>query len=207
MLCAFCGDRTADRLAAVTDLHSELAVTYARWDVLTESAGRGGEQGLPFSQPAKEADRLLVDTVMYWSAQVAFTRSSLWDIPDTLTGVCWWLIRRVDWLRALETAGDAYAHIDRAVSRARHIIDRPQHRTRIPVGPCPEIRNNRYCLGEVVAYVPTRIGVDPALMRCRTPDCRRHREPWPTESWRSAGERINRLREQLKRRPHAVAQA
>jgi hypothetical protein len=204
LLCPYCGDRTADRLHSVSDLHSELTVTYARQDVLSLTAGRGGEQGLPYGQSAKDADVFLTDTVIYWSQQLAVTRSSLWELPNTLTELTWWLIRRVDWLRALEAAGEAYSMIDRAVTRARYAIDRPVHRTRFPVGPCPEIRNNRYCLGQVMAYVPTRVGVDPAVMRCRSPECRRHREPWGTESWSEAGKRINRLTEQLKRR--AVAE-
>lgn len=199
VLCSWCGDRTADRLQTVDDLHSDLMITYARLDVLTLSAGRGGEQGLPFAQPAKDAAIFLTDTVLYWAQQVATVRSSLWELPNTLGELSWWLIRRLDWLRALDSAGDAYGHIEQAVSRARRAIDRPTHRTRIPVGPCPEVRDTRYCLGQVVAYVPVRIGVDPAVMRCQEPVCRRNREPWGTESWREAGKRINRLKEHLSR--------
>jgi hypothetical protein len=200
MLCGLCADRTADRLASVDDLHRELAVTYARCDVLSISAGRGGEQGLPFAQLAKDADVFLTETVIYWSQQLAIVRASLWDLPNTLHEVAWWLIRRLDWLRAIPAAGEAYTQIERATTRAQHAIDRPLHRTRFPVGPCPEVRESRYCLGLVMAYVPTRVGVDRAVMRCRTPECRRHVEPWGTESWSDAGKRIVRLREQLARR-------
>jgi hypothetical protein len=200
MLCPFCADRLADHLIAVPDLHNELAMTHARWDVLTVSAGRGGEQGLPFARAASEAAALVVSTVSYWAQQVAIARCSPWDIPNTLGGVARWLANRVDWLRAMESAGDAYSQIDRAASRARSVIDLPTHRTRFPVGPCPEIIDARYCANQVIAYVPVRVGIEPAVMRCRNPDCRRHHEPWTTDMWRSAGERINRLREHLKRR-------
>jgi hypothetical protein len=199
-LCQFCGDRLADHLTAVPDLHHELALTAARWDVLSVSTGRGGEQGLPFASGATEASALMVSSVVYWARQVADARASIWEIPNTLAGVAGWLSNRLDWLRALVFAGDAYSQIDRAICRARSVIDLPPHRTRFPVGPCPEIIDARYCAFQVVAYVPVRVGIEPAVMRCRNPDCRRHHEPWPTESWRSAGERINRLREHLKRR-------
>jgi hypothetical protein len=200
ILCPFCGDRVADHLAAVPDLHAELAITHARWDVLTVSAGRGGEQGLPFAVAATEAAGLMVSTVSYWAQQVALARASVWHIPNMLADVARWLANRVDWLRGMECAGDAYSQIDRAICRARSVIDLPAHRTRFPVGPCPEIIGQRYCADQVVAYVPVRIGIEPAVMRCRNPECRRHREPWTTDMWREAGKRINRLREQLKRR-------
>jgi hypothetical protein len=200
ILCPFCGDRVADHLAAVPDLHAELALTHARWDVLTVSAGRGGEQGLPFAAAATEAAGLMVSTVGYWAQQVALARASVWQIPNVLVDVARWLAHRVDWLRAMDSAGDAYSQLDRAVCRARSVIDRPAHRTRFPVGPCPEMIGQRYCAHQVVAYVPVRIGIEPAVMRCRNPECRRHCEPWTTDMWREAGRRINRLREHLKRR-------
>ena len=199
MLCPFCGDRMADHLSGVPDLCHELAITHARWDVLTLSAGRGGEQGLPFAEAATTARELLADTVAYWAQQVAVARASLWDVPNTLGEVARWLRLRLDWLRALEAAGEAYSEVDRAVCRARAVIDRPTHRTSFPVGPCPEIRgaDRRYCMGAVYAYVPVRVDVDAAVMRCREPECRRHREPWTTDMWREAGKRINRLKQQL----------
>lgn len=195
-LCGGCGDRLADRLAAVGELAIELAYTRARWHVMTIAAGRGGEQGIPFTEVATQAVVNLTDTVLYWAQQVATARASVWAIPNTLAAVAHWLTMRLDWLRALDIAGEAYAQIDRAVSRARAVIDRPVHRTTFEVGPCPEIVETHYCAGMVWAYVPVRIGVDPAVLRCRNPDCYRHAQPWPTEQWREAGRRINRRREQ-----------
>lgn len=198
-LCAGCCDRLADRLARVGDLEHELTVTYARLDVLTVSAGRGGEQGLPFAEQATRAAAELTMTVLHWAQQVALARVSVWQLPGTLNALAHWLATRLDWLRDLPAAGQAYSDIDRAVSRARVVIDRPQNRTSFYVGACPEIRESRYCLGEVFAYVPVRIDIEPALMRCRTVECRRHTEPWGTESWFDAGKRMLRLKEQLSR--------
>jgi hypothetical protein len=187
-----CTDKLADHLRAVNELCHDLDITLARMDVLTVASGRGGDPGLPFAPAASMATTALITTVVYWAQQVALYATSLWDLPNTVTQVPAWLMYRLDWLRAMPTAGQAYTQIDRAASAARRTIDRPMHRTSFPVGPCPEIIASRYCMGTVWAYVPVRIGVDPALMRCRNPECHRHTEPWTTDLWDEAGRRILR---------------
>jgi hypothetical protein len=205
LLCLSCGDRLADHLHAAGDLYHELAATRARWMVLTVSAGRGGgELGLPYCEAATQASQCLVSTVTQWAHAVAQTRSSPWLVPAKFGRVAHWLAMRLDWLRALETAGEAYTQIDRAVTRARAAIDRPANRTSFPVGRCPEIRETRYCLGPVFAYVPVRIGIEPAVLRCHTVGCRRHREPWGVESWRDVGIKMLRLQAQLPSWRHTV---
>lgn len=199
-LCATCGDKLANHLCSVSELCHDLDITLARLDVLTIASGRGGDAGLPFAPAASDAHVLLVSTVLYWAQQVAQARSSHWNLPDDPAELAMWLMYRLDWLRALPGAGLAYTRIDTAVTTARRVIDRPMHRTSFPVGPCPEVIATRYCVGVVWAYVPVRIGVDPAVMRCRNPECRRHTEPWTTGQWDEAGRRILRRAEVVKSR-------
>lgn len=192
-LCPSCGDRFADKLAGIGDLYADLQYTRARWDVMTITTGRGGDTGLPFAEAASQASSALISTVLFWSQQLAQIRASLWELPNTLTGIASWLARRLDWLRAATWAADAYVQVKQVVSRARCAIDRPTHRTAFAVGPCPElIETTRYCPGVVWAYVPLRVGEIPAVLRCRAPECVRHVRPWTTEQWRNAGVRILR---------------
>lgn len=211
ILCTSCGDRLADYLVDVPDLDTELAASYARWDDIGVVSGRGGDLDLPYKHRAGEARTLLRSTVLYWACELARVHRSPWCLPNTLVEMAQWLHHRLDWLCMLDTAPEAYADIDRAVKAARAAIDRPTHRTQFPVGPCPEIRDAHYCLGEVWAYIPTRpvsdkYGTDTAVMRCHAPECRRHTEPWLPESWREAGKRILRRKaRQRKERTCAVS--
>lgn len=209
LLCPSCGDRLADHLAAVGDLYHELGMTQARWDDLSVALARGGECGLPYAETATRAGIEMVAVLGRWAGKVALARASVWSVPNTVPAVAHWLAMRIDWLRALEDAGAAYEQIDRVVCRARVVIDRPASRTSFLVGACPEIRDNRHCLGEVWAWIPTRIGIDPAVLRCRNVECRRHTDPWLTESWYEVGRRMLRLKDQLKSRaippPHSAA--
>lgn len=204
LLCPSCGDTLADHLGAVGDLYRELAMAAARWTVLTLPAGRGGECGLPYSEAASRASQTLVSTVTHWAQAVALVRADITEVAGGIDRVAHWLAMRLDWLRALEAAGEAYSQIDRAVCQARAAIDRPTNRTSFRVGLCIEVRQDRYCLGPVFAYVPVRIGIEPAVLRCLTVDCRRHRDPWRVESWRDVGIKMLRLQKQMHRRGLAV---
>jgi hypothetical protein len=191
VLCTRCGDRLALDLERVPDLISDLHVTLARWDEIYVKSGRGGETGLPFRVAAADALRSLSSVLSQWATQVAQNRTS--DHPtEDITDQAQWLLRRVDWLRALENAGTAFSEIGSAVDRGIAAIDRPTHRARFLVGPCPEMLDDgSSCSGDVWAYIPTR-EVDPALLRCRNPECRGFREPWTTEQWLKVGKRILR---------------
>lgn len=199
ILCSGCGDRMANRLFDVRDLISELETTRAHLDVMTVAAGRGGEQGLPFSAPASSALAQLESTVTYWVMRLAEHRGCAEEVPQTVPEGSVWLARRLDWLRAMETAGQAYCDVDVACSRAWCVVDRPMHRTRFSVGPCPEVRATVPCTGTVWAYIPVRMETEQAVMRCQHPDCERHAIPWTCEQWRRVGIRILRRRAALQR--------
>lgn len=200
VLCESCGDRLADNLASVADLLADLDIALARLDVMAVAAGRGGEVGLPYATVASASRVALASTLIYWAQQLANTRATLWDIPNTLPEVADWLRYRIDWIRMLDTADQAYSQLDQVISRARSTVDRPASRTRFSVGACPELVDEHYCPGEIWATIPTRIGVDTAYLRCANPDCIRHITPWAPESWRRAGIRILRRKEALAHR-------
>lgn len=199
VLCPGCGDRMADHLHAVGDVLDDLDVTRAHMDVLIVSIGRGGEPGLPFGQAAALAYHHLVGIVGYWAIQLADARSAP-DRPPSAPAAAVWLARRLDWVRALDNAGTAYCDLDAAMARARCVIDRPLHRAAFRVGPCPELRDGAHCPGQIWAYIPVRMDADPAaVLRCRHPDCYRHREPWVRAEWRDAGVRILRRQVAVRR--------
>jgi hypothetical protein len=195
VICASCGDKIADNLVAVPDLVADLAITFSRQDVLTEAAGRGGEVGLPFVDRASETTAELAAAVLRWAQAVAMVRSNVWELPNDLAALALWLRYRIDWLRAMDSAAEAYVDIDRVITRARRVVDRPQNRTSFPVGKCGESIDQQFCSGDVYALIPTRIGVDPAVLKCRNPECARNHTPWPVESWRAAGKSILRRKD------------
>jgi len=195
LICESCGDKIADNLAAVTGLAEDLDITFSRQDVLTETAGRGGEVGLPFVDRASDATADLVAVVLRWAVAVATVRSNLWDLPNELGVMATWLGHRIDWLRALEAAAEACVDIERVVVRARRVVDRPQNRTTFSVGMCGETVEGQYCPGEVLAHIPVRIGIEPAILKCRNPVCKRHHAPWTVLEWRSAGRSLLRRRD------------
>jgi hypothetical protein len=195
VLCPWCGDRMADHLHRVADLLAELDITRARADVLSVTAGRGGEQGLPFGQVAATARARLISVIEGWVGYLARTRAVPWSVPAMVDEAALWLVYRLDWLRALPEAGDAYCDLDRAMDQAWHAVDRPINRAMFRVGPCPELRAGAHCPGEVWAYIPVRLDTEVAVLRCRHPECPRHVQPWPPQQWRDAGLRI--LRRQM----------
>lgn len=200
VLCFSCVDRLADGLHAVPGLLDDLDTTYARLDRISVTSGRGGDTGLPVKLTAADAREHLGDIITYWTYAAIKGRETPWNAPNTLAELAIWLSRRLDWLRALESAGDAYSQLHRAVSTAWRVIDRPTHRCSFWVGLCPEIAADgvHYCSGDVWAYVPLRIGVDPAVLRCRNPECKGYHEPWAVPSWRKIGHRIAQRRRRTK---------
>jgi hypothetical protein len=191
VLCSRCGDRLAEDLERVPDLIKDLHVTLARWDEIHVKQGRGGESGLPFRVVAADALRALDSVITFWTEELARKRRAELP-PHGLVDQSSWLFRRVDWLRALENAGTAYSEIRAVVDRGIRAIDRPTHRARFLVGPCPEMAaDGSNCTGDVWAYIPTR-EADPAVLRCRNPQCVAFAQPWTTEQWLRVGKRILR---------------
>lgn len=191
VLCSRCGDRLAEDLQRVPDLIGDLHITLARWDEIHVKQGRGGETGLPFRVAAADALHNLDSIIQFWVGLVAKKRG-IDEPPHGLVDQSQWLLRRLDWLRQLDTAGQAYSDLRSAVERGIRAIDRPTHRARFLVGPCPEtVADGSACNGDVWAYVPTSES-DPALLRCRNPQCIAFSKPWTTDQWLRVGKRILR---------------
>lgn len=186
LLCGGCADRLADSLQLVPDLLVDLEITECRQDVITVSNGSpSAETGLPFKQLAVDARAALSSTVGYWALRVDRQRGG---VPQGTGAAAVWLSRRLDWLRMHEQAGQAYAELRGVVVRATAAVDRPAMRARFEVGPCPCTNHPVACPGVVCAYIPTR-EVDPAMLRCRHPECG---ASWSTPEWLRAGKLILR---------------
>jgi hypothetical protein len=197
-LCMTCGDKMAKHLYGVGAMLAQLDITRAGEDALTESLGRGGEQGLPFDQNAASAYANLTSVVDFWAMHLAGTRNALNEVPTPGAWTALWLARRLDWLRALDAAQHAYTDLDAAMVRAQHAIDLPLPRPR-RIGLCPETRDDgQWCPGEVWAYTPIRDD-DPWVLRCRDPECDHHRKPWTTDQWHQLDKRMDRRIQQRER--------
>jgi hypothetical protein len=105
--------------------------------------------------------------------------------PTTLADTMRWLAGQLDWARYQRWAAEALDELGYATRLVERTVDRPGVRTRIVVGPCPEIvAGGVACGGEVVAIVPAR-ETRPAVMRCQICGAQ-----WPTMQWARAGRRI-----------------
>jgi hypothetical protein len=105
--------------------------------------------------------------------------------PTTLVETMRWLAGQLDWARYQRWAAECWDELGHAAGLVERAVDRPAVRTRIAVGPCPEIvAGGVACAGEVVAIVPAR-ETRPAFMRCQL--CGTE---WPTMQWARAGRRI-----------------
>jgi hypothetical protein len=175
-------------LAEVPALLDELKVTLTRQDKL--GAGqRGGkptkasEQPLPYDVRASgKLDDLRVYLVG-WVRDVAETHGQEYP-PDTLRAMSRWLLARLELLATYSAADDIHAEITDAVRAGWRAVDRAATRTRFVVGPCPELGGAAACMGEVWAYIPTRVE-ERAVMVCA--ECG---ATWETHQWLRAGKRI-----------------
>jgi hypothetical protein len=176
-------------LYLVPELWDDLEITECRLDVLTVTGGSpSAETGLPYKQTAIDAAAALTSAVSYWASQVDRDQEG---VPESIPDAATWLVRRLDWLRMHEQAGQAYSDLRSAVSRCLVSIDRPLHSSRFPVGACPETikvegQGEVPCPGTIWAFVPVSDST-PAMMRCRNPECGAQ---WGTSEWLRAGRRI-----------------
>jgi hypothetical protein len=98
-------------------------------------------------------------------------------------------------VRAHPEAATLVEQVEQVVTRAREHVLGPRERTRIPVGPCPEVNDDgSHCDGQVMAYIP-RQDAAPSRMQCRlNPD---HR--WSSVQFYRAGKRIHDRAERIRR--------
>jgi hypothetical protein len=148
----------------------------------------GAVTGLPFSWLAAEVAEAVRNTVTTWCRVVLEERHGIqaapWSLPEDTPGLMRWLAGQLKWCRYQRWAAEAWDELSYACGRIGPAVDRPPIRTRIPIGPCPEMAGAGYCAGHLVAVVPVR-NDRPARIRCDTCSAE-----WITSQWARAGRRI-----------------
>lgn len=154
----------------------------------------GPPAGLPFPWPAADVRDGVRNVVTTWARMVLDERLALpieqriltgiRDLPggppaDT-PGLLRWLAGQCEWLRHQAYGAEALDELDDAAGMVAPAVDRPAMRTRVAVGPCPEVD----CAGQVTALVPARLDI-PAVMRCD--GCG---QEWGAQQWARVGRRI-----------------
>jgi len=105
--------------------------------------------------------------------------------PTDMADLTRWVAGRLGWARYETFADQLWPELDYAASLLWQVVDLPTTRTRLVVGPCPELADaGAYCTGQVVAVVPAD-EARPAVMRCDRCGTR-----WSTDQWARAGRRI-----------------
>lgn len=147
-LCTECEDRTLEAIADVPALVADLHLAHAGLTRFgpgtTTSSDPDSEGGAGWNDAASRRLTELHDALAFPDATARLT----WT---TTAGAAWMLAHWPD-LRRLDYAADLAHDITRAVTRARHLIDRP--RTLVFYGACPQ------CDG------PLRVERDSATVAC-----------------------------------------
>lgn len=108
-------------------------------------------------------------------------------------------------LRKHVAAGEFVHELRSLVNHMLRVIDLPEERTRITVGPCPHTYpdddgHEAHCAGEVEAIIPSDVD-EPAVMKCGA--CR---VSYDTTQWTRAGRLIQARRVQLERQKDLARQ-
>lgn len=187
---------TAD-LRAIPGLVDDLDVAVSKQARLTTS-GRGSKgaahERWGFGIDASAVAWELEQAVVGWSITIApdawYGREYL--IPRGTRYAASILIQQMSDVRKHPEVDKLTEKIHAAVAAATEHVLGPRERTRIPVGPCPELNpDGSHCDGAVVAYIP-RQDAAPSRMQCKlNPD---HR--WTSIQFYRAGKRIHDRAEQ-----------
>lgn len=208
--------RLADQAAYYAELHAELARQTRKQ--APNDGGKSAETPLPFSPLAGVLIRQQVAWLADWWQVVHDTVPAIsgpicaacdrgmgnscqpirntWQPVNSVAGVAMYLETHLAVLRKHPRGREFVTSLRRLTGRIVRLIDAPEIRTRINVGPCPEqLPDDQggmgYCPGQVEAIVPADESV-PATMRCL--DCGHE---WADIEWNRAGRRINARAEQL----------
>jgi hypothetical protein len=219
VICGRCESDTKARLAAQEGYRRELLTVLARM-TRTQAANDGGRAAnltlawaqmgdrfldtidgkelktilasLPPAQRAANTLRAQRDLLTEWCRKINP------DFPDEapVRSMAAHLLHDMHLIRIHESAGD-YANRLRALeTRIIQTIDLPQERTRVDVGPCPNLWPNpegqlEPCPGQITAHFPRDLD-QPAMMKCS--ECRAE---FDTTQWTRVGILIQRRKEQL----------
>jgi hypothetical protein len=108
------------------------------------------------------------------------------------------LLANMPVIRLQDSAGDYANRLHNLETRIIQTIDLPQERTRVDVGPCPNLWPNpesqlEPCPGQITAHFPRDVTA-PAYMRCSA--CR---QEWPSREWDTASVLIRARQQQIER--------
>jgi hypothetical protein len=227
VICGRCESDTRTRLANQETLRRELLTVLARM-TRTEAANDGGRAASLTLAWAQMGDRFL-DTIdgkelrkilaslppAQRAAKAIYAQRALltgWcrtmtpdyrtDAPVHTMATHLWL--NMPAIRIHETAGDYANRLYRLNLHILQVIDLPTERTRVDVGPCPNLWPNDQaqlepCPGQITAHFP-RDHDQPAMMRCNA--CKAE---FDTTQWTRVGILIQRRKEQLEQQ-RALAQ-
>lgn len=181
VICPPCTTRMAHAIAALPDVHRDLADALAPTG--RSSGSRvSGTPGRPLPIRLTVAEHraditawLHAETTM-WAAELPVGAP-----PAGVDESAAWLAGLVHLARHYEWAPCTHDAARALLSRARALCDAPRDRARFPVGGCPQL-----CTGRVWAHVPT----DPdaaATLACDA--CNR---VWPAVEWNRLGRRMGR---------------
>lgn len=141
---------------------------------------RGVPAELPFAWAAADVRDSVHNTITTWGRVVLEERGGVGPVDGYTETVMRWLATQLGWCRYQRWADELWDQVGDACALVAPAVDRPAMRTRVAVGPCPELD----CLGLVTALVPARLDV-PALLRCS--GCGAE---WGTHQWARVGRRI-----------------
>jgi hypothetical protein len=173
-LCSACVIRLTSGLTRLPRMYDECGLLLGGSDRPRErTSGGGSSPGLPFNTAAAEARAVILGVLRSWAGLVVGKRVVA-PPRDTVAGVVQFLIRHAGWLAAHEAAGELSEEVERAVRRARYVID-PSPGRGMRVGTCVVA----HCEGELTAVV--RVDRADPLVEISCAAVSSHR--WSAQEW------------------------
>jgi hypothetical protein len=223
VICGRCESDTRDRLARQETWRQELLTVLAR-QTRTEAANDGGRAAsltlawaqmgdrfldsidgkelkqilasLPPAQRAANTLRAQRELLLSWCRTLSRDGIPAYWSEASVQLLAEYLLANLHIIRKHETAGDYTNRLRALETRIIQTIDLPQERTRVDVGPCPNLWPNpeghtEPCPGQITAHFPRDLD-QPAMMKCS--ECRAE---FDTTQWTRVGILIQRRKEQL----------
>jgi hypothetical protein len=188
MICRGCTRRTRRNLADQEANRQELLTTLARDTHMTapNNGGRSAERPLPIDPRAGDLLAEQRALLVAWCRLLHDEHHA--PLPaDTIAAMACHIENWLDRLALHPAAGELVTELRDLEHRILKVIDYPDERARIPVGPCiVELDDGSPCPGEVEARFP-QDKTKPPLMRCRY--CNTE---WDTIQWPRVGQKILR---------------
>lgn len=213
-ICTRCGRQTSQRLGEQAAHRQDLVVAMSRmvrmnapndgarptadlswnsWgdrylDTITDRQVADLARTLPPARAAANAIHAQRSLLVSWAKFLAEECSAGWPKADSVAAIACHIEANLNRLRIHEAGPDLVLELRDLERQVVKAIDSPEHRTQIPVGPCPLDIEGVPCPGEVRAFFPRDMSERP-VMRCQA--CRME---WFAEQWDRVGELILRRR-------------